>query len=142
MKEETRKLLINRWQTPDGTILESRDRHDFVSHVDANGTNYYVDGGTDYIRLGNHEGLTSMCVYVGDSHSVLREALRWGSRGVDGNQPLKRIKICDMEESHLEAVIKLPYVDLDFRDVMEAELEFRTFSKNFNSHRNDNENLR
>lgn len=37
--------------TPDGTILHSRHRHDFVGHDDKNGKFYAIDGGLDYCRL-------------------------------------------------------------------------------------------
>lgn len=38
-------LLANRWQCPDGTILESKNRWDFVEHTDAlTGKDYFVDG--------------------------------------------------------------------------------------------------
>ena len=39
------ELLLNQIKTPDGTILRSHSRHDYVTHVDANGHEYMVDGG-------------------------------------------------------------------------------------------------
>ena len=44
------KYLANRIRTPDGTILESMHRHDYVTYIDANGKEYMVDGGLDYLR--------------------------------------------------------------------------------------------
>ena len=38
-------ILSNRLKTPDGTILESLHRHDYVTHTDANGKEYMLDGG-------------------------------------------------------------------------------------------------
>lgn len=48
--EYEKKLVANRIQTPDGTILWSRFCHDFVSYKDANGVEYVLDGGNDYQR--------------------------------------------------------------------------------------------
>lgn len=36
--------------TPDGTVLHSKHRHDFVGHDDKNGNFYAIDGGLDYCR--------------------------------------------------------------------------------------------
>ena len=47
-----RKLIRSMMQTPDGTILESKHRHDCVFHTDStNGYTYMLDGGTDYQRV-------------------------------------------------------------------------------------------
>ena len=34
------ELIYNALRTPDGTIIESKSRHDYVTHTDANGKNY------------------------------------------------------------------------------------------------------
>ena len=49
-KKEKLAILNSRMRTPDGTILESKHRHDYVTHTDANGKEYMLDGGLDYVR--------------------------------------------------------------------------------------------
>jgi len=36
---------------PDGTIIQTRHRHDFVGHEDKNGNFYAIDGGLEYCRI-------------------------------------------------------------------------------------------
>jgi hypothetical protein len=43
-------IVYNAIQTPDGTILQSKHRHDYVEHTDKNGQYYAVDGGLEYLR--------------------------------------------------------------------------------------------
>ena len=43
--KENPKILSNKMRTPDGTILESKHRHDYVTHTDANGKEYMLDSG-------------------------------------------------------------------------------------------------
>ncbi len=45
-----KRLIYNSIITPDGTVLVSRHRHDYNSHLDKNGLTYSIDGGTDYTR--------------------------------------------------------------------------------------------
>nr|DAI89645.1 MAG TPA: hypothetical protein [Caudoviricetes sp.] len=45
-----RKLIYNAIRTPDGTLLVSRHTHDYVSHIDKNGEEYFLDGGMGHIR--------------------------------------------------------------------------------------------
>jgi hypothetical protein len=53
MRDETR-IVANRIRTPDGTILESKHRHDYVTYTDANGKQYMVDGGLVKCSNGAH----------------------------------------------------------------------------------------
>ena len=41
------EIILNRIQTPDGTVLTSYYRHDYKSYQDKNGETYIVDGGND-----------------------------------------------------------------------------------------------
>lgn len=37
-----RELLVNKIRCPDGTILESRHRHDFKQHIQDDGREYFI----------------------------------------------------------------------------------------------------
>jgi len=66
-------LIANRWRTPDGTLLESKHVHDYVSHDDANGDFYFVDGGHDYIRMSSNKiKMANECVYADDDFEKVR----------------------------------------------------------------------
>lgn len=61
------KIIVNAICTPDGTVLLSATRHDFRTHVDANGKTYGVDGGTDYLkRIGDIGDCEEMSIYEDD----------------------------------------------------------------------------
>ena len=99
-------LLYNALQTPDGTILTSRRRHDYVSHVDENGKNYFTDGGLEYVRCSAHGDEVHLCVWSDDDHEVIRERAEWGTYGKDGDKPLNWVKLKDIETEHLKTVIR------------------------------------
>ena len=99
-----RNLILNRWKTPDGTVLISRHIHDFVSHKDANGEDYFIDGGNDYIRMSvNNEEMENMCVYSDDQFSLIRTVLCRGT--FDENNKRIWIPLCNMSNPHLENCI-------------------------------------
>ena len=99
-----RNLILNRWKTPDGTVLISRHIHDFVSHKDANGEDYFIDGGNDYIRMSvNKEEMENMCVYSDDQFSLIRTVLCRGT--FDENNKRIWIPLCNMSNPHLENCI-------------------------------------
>ena len=105
-----RNLILNRWKTPDGTVLISRHTHDFVLHKDANGEGYLIDGGNDYIRKSvNKEEMENMCVYSDDQFSLIRTVLCRGT--FDENNKRIWIPLCNMSNQHLENCITY-YSDL------------------------------
>jgi hypothetical protein len=120
-------LVRNAIQTPDGTILVSRFRHDYQSHTDANGKTYVVDGGLDYIRASVHEDQISLAVYDTDEFWLVRESVEWGTYGKDGDQPLSYVKLSDMDTAHIEAVLETQqlFIRPVIRKAMELELEHR-----------------
>jgi hypothetical protein len=120
-------LVRNAIQTPDGTILVSRFRHDYQSHTDANGKTYVVDGGLDYVRASVHEDQISLAVYDTDEFWLVRESVEWGTYGKDGDQPLSYVKLSDMDTAHIEAVLETQqlFIRPVIRKAMELELEHR-----------------
>ena len=101
------QLIRNAIQTPDGTILESSHRHDYKSYTDANGKTYMVDGGLDYVRCSVHADQVSLALYNDAPHEVQRNILKWGTYGINQDQPLKYVTIAEMDTAHIEAVVKL-----------------------------------
>lgn len=101
-----KSIVHNAIQTPDGTIIESRHRHDYVEYIDANGNEYMVDGGTDYLRRGyTVADYTEMSLYEDDDIEVIRKVVTRGGRGKDGKQPLTFTPICEMNDAWLQAAI-------------------------------------
>lgn len=121
-----RHLLVSAIITPDGTRLESEHRHDYKTHVDANGETYMIDGGTDYIRMSvNKVPCEKAFVYSDDSHITIRENFKWGTYGKDGKQPLERKLLSTLEDEHIKAILKLTYVKSHIKNIFENELIYR-----------------
>ena len=118
------KLLYNALRTPDGTVLNSRSRHDYNTYEDTNGKTYMIDGGLDYVRCSAHGDEEHLCVWSDDSHDVIREHVEWGTYGKDGDQALKYVKIKDMTTDHLEACVRTQKASIMF-DVFVTELDYR-----------------
>jgi len=125
MTSETR-LLLNRIKTPDGTILTSYNRHDYLTHKDTITKEVLmVDGGNDYIRrhVGTYEELS---VYDDGSHITRRSALHWGTRGKDNKQPLTYKPIKDLDSDHIEAILRTQTQLSEFyKGVFKEELKYR-----------------
>jgi hypothetical protein len=121
-------LICNRWRTPDGTILESKHRHHFVEHTDANGKYYGVDGGTWYLRLLGDvvDDCENLCVHSHSPHGEIREAFTWGSYGKNGDEPLHYLKLSEMTNEHIQAILD---TQTEIRDhvkgILEMELKWR-----------------
>lgn len=125
------KLLANRIKTPDGTILESVHRHDYKTYIDKNGLEYMVDGGLEYLRRNVQDSApaTEMSVYNTDPHETIREAFKWGTRGIDGKQPLTYVVLKDMTTDHIEAILETQtHITQEIRQVFINELDYRNES--------------
>ncbi len=125
---EVERLLINRMRTPDGTVLTSYSRHDYRTHVDANGDKYMVDGGIDYLRRSVNEiPAEDLSVYVTDVHEENREALYWGTYGKGGDQPLKWKNLKDLDTDHIEAILETQWHVPEWkRELFQDELDYRS----------------
>lgn len=125
-----KNIIYNAIRTPDGTILESRYRHDFKQYVDKNGKYYAVDGGLDYIKRSyDTVDYEEFSLYNDSPFELIRERFTWGTRGINGDQPVKYVPLKDLDTLHIQAIIK--YVDERFPDgtsiirLMKQELNFR-----------------
>ena len=118
--------MLNRIKTPDGTILTSYNRHDYLTHKDAITKEVLmVDGGTDYARrhVGTYEELS---VYDDGSHLTRRSAVHWGTRGKDNKQPLTYKPIKDLDSDHIEAILRTQTQLSEFyKEVFKDELKYR-----------------
>lgn len=119
-------LILNALRTPDGTVIQSLHRHDYVTYTDANGKEYMVDGGLDYLRRSIHDDQIDLSEYDDAPHERQRELLTWGTYGIKGDQPLQYKTIADMDTGHLEAVVAMSRVCPIRRKCMQKELELRT----------------
>ena len=122
------RLLANRIITPDGTMLQSFSRHDYKKYTDANGKEYMLDGGLEYQRTNIHDDAphTNACVYSDDPHDVIREAFHWGTYGKVGNEQLRRVKLSEMSNNHIEAILQTQHhIGQHIRKAFEDEQQYR-----------------
>jgi len=116
-------LYRNAIQTPDGTVLESRHLHDYKEYVDDNGKTYMVDGGLSYSRRSCHGDEINLALYDDDKNTIeeIREVMTWGTRGINGDQPLTYVKLKDMSTTHIARTLSnvpgiLPHFIRSFYD--------------------------
>ena len=121
------KLIYSAIRTPDGTLLESRHRHDYRTHTDANGEWYMIDGGTAYFRGRlNKEEPEYIQIYSDDEHSLIRKIFTWGTYGKDGDQPLRYITIAEMTDGHVKAIVETQtHLSEHIMQLFINELEYR-----------------
>lgn len=102
-----RQLLVNKIKTPDGTILESRYRHDYKEYIDCiSGETYIVDGGYDYLKRSiNTVPYEEMSVYDDDDFEVIREHFTWGTYGKSGKEKIKYVSLKNLDTDHIHNII-------------------------------------
>lgn len=120
-----KSIILNAMRTPDGTVLISRNRHDYVTHTDENGKTYMLDGGLDYIRSSAHGDETYMILDDSEPFDLKRWVVVWGTYGKDGTQPLTYKPVALMDTLHIKAVLKDCFPKDQIRKVMEDELLMR-----------------
>lgn len=125
-------MLSNRMRTPDGTILESKHRHDYVTHLDANGKEYMLDGGLDYVRSSANGDEQYLTICSDDPHEDIRRVVKWGTYGKNGDEPLKYVRIADLDPYHLRAIVDTQQKTMRpaLAKVMQDEVEYRDALKN------------
>lgn len=116
-----RRILVNAWQCPDGTILESRSVHDCQIYG-----KWMIDGGREYFRTSG-SGLTFVGCFEDDPIEDIREVFKWGTRGKDGNQPLTYVKLMDMTDDHIKAILdtQVQIRGTQVENAFKRELEYR-----------------
>mgnify|MGYP000101863132 CR=1 FL=1 len=128
------QIIYNAIRTPDGTVMHSRHRHDYLEHFDTvSGELYINDGGNDYLRRSvNAAPATELTVTMEDPHHVKRQIFTWKTYGKDGEFPEgKMIHLCNMESDHIRAILDTQhhihgtYVEQLFAD----ELEWRSVER-------------
>ena len=119
-------LVYNALRTPDGTVIESRYRHDCVTHNDVNGKFYMVDGGLNYLRRSVNGDEVDLSVSLDQGILAVREVLSWGSYGKNGDKPFRLIKLCKMTNNHIKACLKTQTnIHLNIKLAMQQELDYR-----------------
>jgi len=102
------KIIYNAIRCPDGTVLESKYRWDYVEHTQEDGRKYTVDGGHDYLRRGySDKEYEELSVDTESPHKLIREVFTWtSSLDKDGNsiEPVTRA-LKDLEDDHVLALV-------------------------------------
>jgi len=121
------RIFRNAMKTPDGTVIESFHRHDYVAYQDENGELYVVDGGMSYFGRSTNEVQAEdlSIVEIEGVHEHNRKHFRWGTFGKKGDQPLKRIFLMDMKTSHIETILNSEKSIGSSRELFKEELRYR-----------------
>ena len=120
-------LVYNAIRTPDGTVLVSHSRHDYVTYTDKNGHEYMVDGGLDYARRYGVPDAPAeeLSVHMSAGHDKVRQVLSWGTRGISGHEPLRYVVLCDMDTDHIKAILLNYALSPKYKQSYETELALR-----------------
>jgi hypothetical protein len=110
-----------------GEVLVSKSRHDYKTCVCPNKT--MIDGGKEYVRFGGKDlsKIDVFTVFDTDDFKFVRRYASRGGRGVNGDEPLTWTKLCDMNDSWLEAVLRYypEGTDNSHLRLIRKEIEYR-----------------
>jgi len=121
------KVIYSAIKTPDGTVLQSRHRHDYQTYTDKNGKEYMIDGGLDYVRSSANGDEEYITITLKHPHEIVREYASWGTYGINGDRPLEYVKLKDMTTDHIEAVLDtVRNINPNLRTAFVNELNFRS----------------
>lgn len=120
------QLVLNRvFCKACGKTIMSMHRHDYVLCGCPNET--MADGGTDYIRCGGKDMtlVEPRPVYLSDGFDLCRGVPIWGTRGKDGDKPLRYISLSEMSDGHIRAIVDVYEMHQWRKKLFEEELEYR-----------------
>jgi len=123
-------IIINKIQTPDGSILTSKYKKD-IKYQDENGFDYIIGGGTKFLRrVSKNKDYKELSIFNTDHIKKIRDFFEWGTYGKDGNEPLKYIKLKDMEEEHIQNILKTQKnINENTISIFLREIEYRKYLK-------------
>lgn len=133
MKHE---LIYRALKTPDGTILHSSHRHDYVTHEDKNGNHYMLDGGLDYCRRSVNGDEEIIEVYADEPFEKVRQyayRIGYGKPGAEDYGKRRITFFKDMTYEHLKASIEYcnkfkMYTDVHYM-LLNREVNYRDAGK-------------
>jgi hypothetical protein len=99
----------NAIQTPDGTILDCLNNHDYHWHLDKVSGEHYMNDGLGWCvrRSINAVEALDLSVTTADSFEKIRTALKWKSYGKNGEYPEGiYITLRNIEDDHLNAILR------------------------------------
>lgn len=105
-------------------VLVSYSQHDYKTCGCPQDT--MVDGGTAYARFGgvDMDKVKSLCVYLDEDFTKVRDYAHWGNRGKDGKQPLTYLPLSQMTNNHLIALLDYGIINW-YKQLVEQELDYR-----------------
>lgn len=124
-----REIILNQARCLQcNTTVISYSRHDFNS---CRCGLLSVDGGREYLhRLGKFENYIELTVYSDAPFETIRKSLHRGSRGPEGKDPMKWVKLSEIDDIYLDNLIEYmennKFVDsVDYRMYLK-EKEYRS----------------
>lgn len=131
-------IILNRIKTPDGKVLTSYHRHNFVYHQSEDGESYFIDGGTDYVRGGNLHLCENLSVYSDAPFEQVRKSYHRGFAHKKGKVMVPLFKMTNEWVTNLKPYFEGVLVELKkanynddaerveyFIDMIEKEIEYR-----------------